>query len=730
MRRSGTIDGALFFDPRRWLARPRVWASGPGLLLVGAVGGGRPPVQLRARRFEEHARRRPRARSTPPRRSVWPSSPASPRSCSSAARCRGRGASGWRRCCSPRSTPGRGRASGCGPRSRWSPGSCSAASCCCAATCSPPMVGHVLVNAVNLSAPRRPPADSARLPRRAGPRAKRRALNGWPADTRGTFSPAIDAEKESTSTSSRSTSASRRSRPIRPTRATSRAAPSSCASRLEAAGLTARADRDRGPSAGLRRVARRAGQADGPLLRPLRRAAARSARAVAPSAVRADASRATSWWPAAPPTTRASRTRTSPASRRCSPSAAACRSTSSSWSRARRSRAATRSRASSATTRGKKLACDAVVVSDTAMLGPGQPSLIYGLRGIAYIEIEVAGPNRDLHSGTFGGVVQNPLNALCEILAGLKDPETGKILIPGFYDDVRAARAVGARGDARRSRSTTRRWRSELGVAELAGEEGFSHPRAHLRRARPATSTASGAATRAKGAKTVLPSRAGAKISMRLVPDQEPEQHRRAVRALRQARRRRRASRSRSSTSTARAPMLIDAKGPIDRRRDRRHGGRLGRAGRCGSARAARSRSSPPSSTCCARRCCCSASACTTTGCTRPTRSSTWGSSSAASGRRRGCSIAWALVSRCAVTARPTDSASRPSRPVPIRSASSSSRSRGRDARRAARAADRSWSAAQARRRRVEATGCSTAATSCSGRAGCCGCAPTAPAAA
>ena len=86
---------------------------------------------------------------------------------------------------------------------------------------------------------------------------------------------------------------------------------------------------------------------------------------------------------------------------------------------------------------GRRLACDCVVVSDSSMHGPGQPSLDYGLRGIAYMEMKVHGPNRDLHSGTYGGPVVNPLNALASILGGLKDRATGRITVPGFYDDVR-----------------------------------------------------------------------------------------------------------------------------------------------------------------------------------------------------------------------------------------------------------------------------------------------------
>ena len=82
-----------------------------------------------------------------------------------------------------------------------------------------------------------------------------------------------------------------------------------------------------------------------------------------------------------------------------------------------------------------KLACDAVVVSDTSMFAPGEPSIVYGLRGLAYLQIDIQGPNRDLHSGSYGGAVTNPINALAHIISKLKD-ENGTITIPGFYDAV------------------------------------------------------------------------------------------------------------------------------------------------------------------------------------------------------------------------------------------------------------------------------------------------------
>jgi acetylornithine deacetylase/succinyl-diaminopimelate desuccinylase-like protein len=170
---------------------------------------------------------------------------------------------------------------------------------------------------------------------------------------------------------------------------------------------------------------------------------------------------------------------------------------------------------------GKRLVCDAVMISDTSLYAPGQPSLIYGLKGLAYMEIKVTGPNRDLHSGTFGGAVTNPLNALCQIIAKLRDEKTGKILIPGFYDDVRPLEEW-ERKEFAGLPFDENQYRTELGVAELFGEEGYSTRERTW--ARP-TCDVNGifGGYMGKGAKTVLPSWGGAKVSMRLVPDQEPK---------------------------------------------------------------------------------------------------------------------------------------------------------------------------------------------------------------
>ncbi len=170
---------------------------------------------------------------------------------------------------------------------------------------------------------------------------------------------------------------------------------------------------------------------------------------------------------------------------------------------------------------GERLGCDAVVVSDTSMFAPGQPSLLYGLKGLCYMEIRVRGPQRDLHSGTFGGALTNPGNALCSIVARLLDPATGRVQVPGFYDPV-VPLADWERTEFARLPFDEKAYAAELGLDELAGEEGYST----LERvwARP-TCDVNGLAGgyQGEGAKTVIPATARAKVSMRLVPDQDPE---------------------------------------------------------------------------------------------------------------------------------------------------------------------------------------------------------------
>lgn len=166
------------------------------------------------------------------------------------------------------------------------------------------------------------------------------------------------------------------------------------------------------------------------------------------------------------------------------------------------------------------LKCDYIVISDTAMYDYDMPSICYGLRGLTYMQVEVTGPNRDLHSGSFGGAVHNPINALAEIICKLKD-EHGKILIDGFYDDV-VDLTPKEREEFKKLPFDAERYKKGLDVDELHGEEGFSTVERTW--ARP-TLDCNGiwGGFQGEGAKTVLPSKAGAKISMRLVPNQDPD---------------------------------------------------------------------------------------------------------------------------------------------------------------------------------------------------------------
>ncbi|MEX0928897.1 MAG: dipeptidase [Balneolales bacterium] len=167
------------------------------------------------------------------------------------------------------------------------------------------------------------------------------------------------------------------------------------------------------------------------------------------------------------------------------------------------------------------LSCDMVLISDTAMFDENVPSITYGLRGLAYMEIEVTGPNRDLHSGVYGGGVQNPANALCEMLARVKD-DKGVIRIPGFYDKVKSL-SVEERKAYRQLPFNESAYKRHLDIEEVYGEEDFST----LERvsARPSFDiNGMWGGYQAEGAKTVLPSKANAKVSMRLVPDQDPRE--------------------------------------------------------------------------------------------------------------------------------------------------------------------------------------------------------------
>ena len=167
----------------------------------------------------------------------------------------------------------------------------------------------------------------------------------------------------------------------------------------------------------------------------------------------------------------------------------------------------------------ERLACDVVMISDSPMFAAGVPSLCYGLRGLAYMEIHVQGPSTDLHSGSFGGAVANPAVGLARILASLKDHEN-HVAIEGFYDRVRPL-SEEERAGFRKLPFNEVEFRHQLGVPDLVGEAGFSTlERLWARPTLDVNGMISGFT--GPGAKTVLPARASAKVSMRLVPDQEP----------------------------------------------------------------------------------------------------------------------------------------------------------------------------------------------------------------
>ena len=169
----------------------------------------------------------------------------------------------------------------------------------------------------------------------------------------------------------------------------------------------------------------------------------------------------------------------------------------------------------------ERLACDMVLVSDTAMFAKDTPSITYGLRGLMYLEVEVVGPNRDLHSGVYGGGVQNPVNALCEMIAKLKD-EKGVIQVPGFYDKVRPLTEQEREAYAELP-FDQEVYNKTLDIEEEFGEEGYSTlERVSGRPSLDVNGIWGG--YRGEGAKTVLPAKAFAKLSARLVPDQEPKE--------------------------------------------------------------------------------------------------------------------------------------------------------------------------------------------------------------
>lgn len=167
-----------------------------------------------------------------------------------------------------------------------------------------------------------------------------------------------------------------------------------------------------------------------------------------------------------------------------------------------------------------ELQCDAIAISDSSQFGQGIPAITYALRGLCYLQVDLQGPRFDLHSGSFGGLVANPVQVLAEILAGLKTLD-GRVAIPGFYDDV-----VDLDQQEREMMDALKldedALKEYLGVDELTGEPGYSP--FERKTARP-TLDVNGiwGGFSGEGAKTIIPARAGAKVSMRLVPNQKPE---------------------------------------------------------------------------------------------------------------------------------------------------------------------------------------------------------------
>lgn len=164
-----------------------------------------------------------------------------------------------------------------------------------------------------------------------------------------------------------------------------------------------------------------------------------------------------------------------------------------------------------------KLKADIILISDTALISLDHPSITTGLRGLSYMEVEVTGPNRDLHSGVYGGAVANPINILCRMIASLHD-ENERVTIPGFYDKV-AALSEAERKALNKAPFDLDDYKKELGIVEVTGEKGYTTlERTGIRPTLDVNGIWGGYT--GEGAKTVLPAKAHAKISMRLVPDQ------------------------------------------------------------------------------------------------------------------------------------------------------------------------------------------------------------------
>lgn len=169
----------------------------------------------------------------------------------------------------------------------------------------------------------------------------------------------------------------------------------------------------------------------------------------------------------------------------------------------------------------EKLTADVILISDTAMISLDTPSITTGLRGLSYLEVEVVGPNRDLHSGVYGGAVANPINVLAEMIASLKD-ENNHIAIPGFYDKVQDLTEE-ERKALNKAPFDLDEYKKDLDIKDVSGEKGYTTiERTGIRPSLDVNGIWGGYI--GEGAKTVLPSKAQAKISMRLVPNQNSDE--------------------------------------------------------------------------------------------------------------------------------------------------------------------------------------------------------------
>jgi acetylornithine deacetylase/succinyl-diaminopimelate desuccinylase-like protein len=168
----------------------------------------------------------------------------------------------------------------------------------------------------------------------------------------------------------------------------------------------------------------------------------------------------------------------------------------------------------------ERLKADIILISDTSMIANNIPSIDVGLRGLSYMEVEVTGPNRDLHSGVYGGAVANPINILCKMIASCHD-KNNHITIPGFYDDVMKLSAK-ERKELNKAPFKLNAYKKDLAIGDVWGEKGFTTiERTGIRPTLDVNGIWGGYI--GEGAKTVLPSKAYAKISMRLVPNQKSE---------------------------------------------------------------------------------------------------------------------------------------------------------------------------------------------------------------